>query len=360
MGMSDNKKVAVVVFQLGGPDSLEAIEPFLYNLFCDPDIINFPGAFLARKALARFISRRRAPKVAEHYEEIGGKSPIRQLTNAQAVALEQELQKRYDSKVFVAMRYWKPSTEEAIEHVKQGGFDKVILLPLYPQFSKATTISSMKEWNKQAKLRGLSIPSASVCCYFNHPSYIAGIVENINETYARFAGYDQKDIDLVFSAHGVPVSLIKEGDPYQIQIEESMRLVLECGGWKSPATLCYQSKVGPAQWLTPSFTQTIADLAARGRKNLLIVPIAFVTEHIETLHEINIQGREQAMHLGIKRFEMMPALNDHPKFIECLADLVSKRINDEPITLPSCREVMKAKQGRQEPVLCPWWNGERA
>jgi ferrochelatase len=324
--MSQQKKIAVVVFQLGGPDSLEAVEPFLYNLFCDPDIINFPGAFLARKALARFIASRRSKVVGEHYREIGGKSPIVGLTLAQASALENSLRNRIDAKVFVAMRYWHPLTEEAIASVNKDHYDKIVLLPLYPQFSKATTVSSMKEWQRQCKLLKFdSVPSSSIESYHDDPLYIEAIVENINIAYKRFA-CPPDDIEIVFSAHGIPLSLVKSGDPYQRQIEATVRLVVKQGEWKSPHTLCYQSKVGPAKWLGPSLTETIPHLAARGRRRLLVVPVAFVTEHIETLHEINIEARTEAQRLGIEQFEMMPALNSHPKFIQCLAELVMKNI----------------------------------
>ncbi len=347
-----NEKIAVVLFQLGGPDSLEAVEPFLYNLFCDPDIIDFPGAFLARKTLARFIATRRGPKVAEHYAEIGGKSPIVDLTNAQATALQRELGP--NARVLVAMRYWRPFTEDVIAELKKERYDRIVLLPLYPQFSKATTVSSMKEWRRQAALLGYDVPSGTVCCYHNHPLYIEGIVENVNAAYARFQ-CDPSEIEIVFSAHGVPVSLIKGGDPYKLQIEESVRLVVEQGKWRSPHRLCFQSKVGPAEWLKPSLNETVAELAAAGRKRLLVVPIAFVTEHIETLHEINIETREEAEHLGIEQFEVMPALNDHPKFIACLADLVRKTAAGTPLGLAKCRELPGLKDQRYTPNLCPMW-----
>ncbi len=320
-------KIAVVLFQLGGPDSLEAVEPFLYNLFCDPDIIDFPGAFLARKPLAKFISSRRSKKIAEHYKEIGGKSPILDLTNAQASALQHELSKSLDARVVVAMRYWHPLTEEVIDELKKEHYDKLILLPLYPHYSKATTVSSLNEWKRQCSLRDYeNIPAETICCYHNHPLYIASIVDRINAAYNKFICINADDIDIVFSAHGIPISLIQAGDPYQSHIEETVRLVIEQGKWKSHHLLCYQSKVGPAEWLKPSLHEMLRELAGRGRKHLLVVPIAFVTEHIETLHEINIEAREEAEHLGIVRFEMMPALNDYPKFIACLKDLVMKNV----------------------------------
>ena len=327
MDITSGKNIAVVLFQLGGPDSLEAIEPFLYNLFCDPDIINFPGAFLARKPLAKFISSKRSKKVAEHYAEIGGKSPIIELTGAQAAALQAELDKRCRAKVFVAMRYWHPFTEEVIAELKKSRFDRVILLPLYPQYSKATTASSLNEWNRQcARLDFKNVPTETVCCYHNHPLYIEAIVDRVNSAYEKFSAISPEDTDLVFSAHGVPLSLIAGGDPYQQHIEETVRLVIENGQWKSPHVLCYQSKVGPAKWLKPSLLETIRELAGRGRKHLLVIPVAFVTEHIETLHEINIETRAEAGRLGIAQFEMMAALNNHPKFISCLTDLVMNNV----------------------------------
>ncbi len=320
------KSIAVVLLQLGGPDSLEAIEPFLYNLFCDPDIIDFPGAFLARKPLARFISSRRSKKVIENYRAIGGKSPILELTKTQATSLERELNKTISAKVFVAMRYWHPLMEKVVREIQMGRFDKIILLPLYPQYSQATTGSSLNEWNRQCVLKNLSATSTkTISSFHNHPLYIEAIVENIRITMTKFSEFAAGEIDLVFSAHGTPMSLVKKGDPYKEQIEETVRLVMESGQWNSPHILCYQSKVGPVKWLKPSLRETIHTLAEKGRKHLLIVPISFVSDHIETLHEINILIRKEAEQLAIERFELMPALNDSPKFILCLTQLVLEK-----------------------------------
>ena len=373
--------IAIVVFQLGGPDSLQAVEPFLYNLFSDPDIIDFPFARLARPTLARLISTRRARHVEEHYASIGGKSPIRELTELQARALERNLHETQglDARVIVAMRYWHPLAEEAVEQVKRGAFRKLVLLPLYPQFSKTTTGSSLKEWRRVYSREGQAeLPAAVIEEYHDHPLYIDSVVEKINEGLARFlvasstapqsppasattplpspesggelvrfpsslrrrpgggavAGEPVReagtaateDVHLVFSAHGVPVRLIEAGDPYQQQIEVTMRLVMQRGGWRNPHTLCYQSRVNPGKWLEPSLTETLKALAARDAKRVLVVPISFVTDHVETLAEINIEARELAEHLGIAQFELMPALNDSPTFIRALADLVLTRI----------------------------------
>lgn len=351
------KRIAVVLFQLGGPDTLEAVQPFLYNLFRDPDIIDFPGAFLARELLANLISKRRAQPVSARYKEIGGKSPIGELTERQRAALESSLRRSgVEATVAVAMRYWHPMTDEVVARIKRDGFDRIILLPLYPQFSRATTLSSLNEWKRQCRAQQLNMPAQLICCYPNHPLLIEALVENINATFARFDGVPQEEIDLLFSAHGVPVSFIRNGDPYQLQVEETVRRVLERGQWRSPSVLCYQSKVGPQKWLEPSLTDTIERQVRSGRRYLLIVPIAFVTEHIETLHEINIEGREKAHHLGVKQFEMMPALNDHPKFIQCLTDLVLARLESSYDPGSKCMKLWEEKPHRPKPILCPWVN----
>jgi ferrochelatase len=352
-------RVAVVLFQLGGPDSAEAVEPFLRNLFSDPDIIDFPGAFLARNALARFIAKRRAPRVADNYRQIGGKSPIRELTNAQAEALREALAPHVNAEVFVAMRYWKPFTAEAVRAVRDGRFDRTFLLPLYPHYSKATTLSSIKAWRQEAETAGLDTnKEESVCCFFNHPLFISALAGNVTASLAKFGGIPPADIDIVFSAHGVPVSLVKAGDPYSMQIEETVRLVALEGAWASPRTLCYQSKVGPLEWLKPSLTETVRTLAAAGRKNILVVPVAFVTDHVETLHEIDIEARREALHLGVSRFETVPGLNSGPTFIACLADLVLKGLRGSSIRTETCRGVCARSPLPIDPTLCPHWKRE--
>jgi len=352
--LNSTKKTAVVLFQLGGPDSIEAIEPFLFNLFMDPDIIDFPGAFLVRGPLAKFISSRRSAKVAENYKQIGGKSPILDLTQRQAFDLESLLRSQdINACVFIAMRYWHPLTEEVVEKIMLRGFEQIILLPLYPQFSQATTLSSINEWNRQAKKQGCTILTKFVCCYPSQPLFIETLVENINSALARFYKIASTDIDLIFSAHGVPLSSIKRGDPYQLQIEETVRCILEHDKWNSPHTLCYQSKVGPMKWLKPSLMETVTHLAGKGRKHLLVIPVAFVTDHIETLHEINIDVRRYAMTLGVQQFEMTPALNNHPKFIQCLAELVQAQLASD-VQHKTCKTLWIEKENRTKPKMCPW------
>jgi ferrochelatase len=319
--MSTAKKIAVILFQLGGPDSQAAVEPFLYNLFCDPDIINFPGSFLARKPLAKWISTRRSKTSGKNYAAIGGGSPIRRLTEQQARALEVALRPHISARTIVAMRYWHPDTSDAIAALESAPFDELVLLPLYPHYSFATTGSSLKEWNRQYEA---SVPVHLIDHFFDHPDYIAAIVERINSVLLQLPR--SEEVHLVFSAHGLPMSLVEKGDPYPQHIEATVRLIRELGAWPNPHVLCFQSKVGRQKWLTPSLTGTIERMAREGQRRMLVIPISFLTEHIETLHEINIEAREQAASLGIKEFHMMPALNDSPLLIRALADLVLRAV----------------------------------
>jgi protoporphyrin/coproporphyrin ferrochelatase len=312
------RRVGVVLFQLGGPDTPEAIEPFLFNLFCDPDIIDFPFARLGRKPLAKLISTTRAKKVQHHYASIGGASPIRRFTELQARTLQSKLiADGLDARCFVAMRYWHPFTSEAIAQVRAAGCDEVVLLPLYPQYSSTTTGSSLNEWER---LFQEDIPAHCIGSFYHHPFYLDALVEKVDEALARFPGPDQPEI--VFSAHSVPVAVIEKGDPYQHQIEETVGRLMRRGGWSNRHRLCYQSKVGASKWLQPSLRRTIRDLATERVREVCVVPIAFVSDHVETLAEIDHEAREQAAALGIRQFEMTSGLNDSPTFIAALADLV--------------------------------------
>ena len=259
-----------MLFQLGGPDSPEAVEPFLYNLFCDPDIINFSGAWLARRPLARYIAHRRAAVVREHYDAIGGHSPIRRLTERQARKLERALAPDFDVRCWVAMRYWNPLTREALDarasaH-RDAPLDALVLLPLYPHYSFATTLSSLKEWKRvksQARPAAASLPREIVIEEFHvHPLYIEALVRKIETALRPFRR--SRKVHLVFSAHGLPLSLIERGDPYQRQVQETVRAVMARGGWPNEHLLCYQSRVGRQKWLEPSLTQTLGK-ARRGK-----------------------------------------------------------------------------------------------
>jgi ferrochelatase len=323
-GMEEgNRRVGVVLFQLGGPDTLAAIEPFLFNLFCDPDIIDFPFARLGRKALAKLISTTRARKVQHHYSIIGGGSPIRRFTEQQARALEAELaNKGVDARCFVAMRYWHPFTQEAIEQAEAAQCDELVLLPLYPQYSSTTTGSSLNEW--QRLFQG-NIPVHNVGPFYRHPIYLEAVVEKVDEALARFE--DASRPEIVFSAHSVPISVVMKGDPYQQQIEETVQLLMLQGGWRNRHRLCYQSKIGASKWLQPSLHRTLRDLAGENVREICIVPVAFVSDHVETLGEIDHEARQEARQLGFTHFEMSAGLNDSPKFISALVQLVLQSLD---------------------------------
>lgn len=321
-----NEKIGVVLLNLGGPDSLDAVEPFLYNLFVDPDIINFPGSFLVRKPLAKFISSKRHPRIQEQYKQIGGKSPLKEFTLGQCRLLEIEINKRFPAKVYAAMRYWHPFTEEVLDELERENITKVILLPLYPQYSKATTESSVKEWKRHLKLRGNDrIKWELVEHYYDFLPYVDACVERINQGLEKFPAEKREQVDLLFSAHGTPMKLVREGDPYSGHICETVTAVMNRGGWKNPHHLCFQSKVGPQKWLTPSTPDTIDELAKKGSKQMLAIPIAFASDHLETLFEVGIEFRHEAEHKGVEQFEVTEGLNYSPKFIDALAQLVFQK-----------------------------------
>jgi len=331
--LAGKKRVGIILFQLGGPDSLEAVEPFLLNLFLDPDIIPLGPFGLLRRPIAKLISSRRCIPVAGKYAEIGRRSPIGTLTERQRLRLVEALSPHIEPVAVTAMRYWRPFTADAVEALRQAGpLDELVLLPLYPHYSYATTVSSLKEWrrvygNPEGGLEGRTIDH-----FYDHPLYIGALVQRIGSMLRQFP--ESSRIHLVFSAHGLPMSLVEKGDPYPKQIEATVKMVGELGaklhpGWPRQHLLCYQSRVGPAKWLEPPLTGTIERLGHEGVKEMLVVPISFVTEHIETLHEINIEAREEAEKLGIERFRMMPAVGDSPLFIAALKDLVLRAVGVE-------------------------------
>jgi len=324
------KRVGVVLFQLGGPDSLDAVEPFLKNLFLDPDIIPMGPLGFLRGPLARYIAKKRAVPVAGRYAMIGRRSPIAILTERQRVKLTAALAPYVDPVVVIAMRYWMPFTENAVKALKAGrSLDELVLLPLYPHYSYATTLSSMKEWRRVYGNPSGGPPEHVIESFYSHPSYIEAVVKKIGVCLRQFP--DSSRIYLLFSAHGLPMSLVEKGDPYPKQIAETVRLVCESGakqyaGWPKTHLLCYQSRVGPSRWLQPPFLGTMERLGHEGAKEMLVVPISFVTEHIETLHEINIDGRIDAKKWGIERFRMMPAVGDSALFIAALQDVVLRAL----------------------------------
>jgi protoporphyrin/coproporphyrin ferrochelatase len=315
-----NNKTAVVLMNLGGPDSLEAVQPFLENLFNDPDIFKLPF----QKTLARFVSKKRAPKVQGEYKLIGGKSPINDWTELQRKMLEDKLKELGNIDVLIAMRYWKPLTEETAAIVEKGNYDSVILLPLYPHFSVSTTGSSFNEWKRVYK--GDPAKVKYVDHYYDHPLYIKALNNRIDEGLLRFPEYKRKDVQLVFSAHGTPVSYVKKGDPYSGHIQSTIKNVMEQRNYSHKHHLCFQSKVGPAKWLEPATDKMIEELASQGKKDLLIIPISFVSDHVETSFELDIEYRHVADENKIENYIVMTGLNDSPLFIDALYELTIKHL----------------------------------
>ncbi len=308
------EKTAVVLLQMGGPDSLDAVAPFLLNLFTDREIIKI-GPALLQPFIARRIVKRRTPHVVENYRQIGGRSPLRELTEAQGAALEKVLGPDY--RCFVAMRYWKPFTAEALDAIKLEGISRVVALSLYPHYSRATSGSSINEFNRVFGTSGLQ--TSVVDRFYDHPLYIAALAEKIEAGLAGFP--DRGSVDLLFSAHSLPQSFIDEGDPYLDHITATVRLVMAKLG-SVRHHLAFQSRAGPVKWLEPSTDEKLKELAAGGCRHLLMVPLSFVSDHIETLHEIDIEYGHLARELGITDFRRMASLNDSPTFIACLAELV--------------------------------------
>lgn len=307
------KKTAVVLFNLGGPDNQDAVRPFLFNLFNDKAIISLPNPF--RYLLAKIISSRRAPIAKEIYSHIGGKSPILEETKRQAVLLESALnESECEYKTFIAMRYWKPFTEDAVGQVLEYNPDEVILLPLYPHFSTTTTGSSFNRWNDVAAKKGLNVSTKTICCYPEDDDFINSHVNLIKNQY-------KKNFRILFSAHGLPKKIIEGGDPYQWQIEQTAdKIVKKLDIDYLDFSVCYQSRVGPLEWIGPSLDDEIK-LAAKEGVSVIVVPIAFVSEHSETLVELDIEYKEMAKEEGISEYIRIPTLSVEADFIKSLKEI---------------------------------------
>ena len=311
-------KKAVILFNLGGPDKLESVKPFLFNLFNDPAILNLPS-FL-RYPLAKLISNRRAPTAKKIYQELGGSSPILKLTEEQSKALELKLNnddQTSEYKCFVVMRCWHPRADEVINHVRSFNPDEIILMPLYPQYSAATSGSSIKEWKDICKKNNLKVKTSTICCYPTDENFVLahkqGIISKINNL---------KNFKLIFSAHGLPEKNIKKGDPYQWQVEQSVEKIIKSLNIKDlDWILSYQSRVGPLKWIGPSTEEIIVENSKLG-KHIVLVPIAFVSEHSETLVELDIEYKELADKNGCKNYSRVPALGTNENFIKAMSGLI--------------------------------------
>lgn len=327
-------RVGVVLLNLGGPERREDVAPFLYNLFMDPAIIDIPLPKSFRHWLCRFVSRKRAEVVAKDYEVIGGGSPINRLTREQARSLEVLLNEKYGRAAdvsfttYIAMRYWHPFSEEAAEAMAKDGINKVVLLPLYPQYSKTTTGSALLYW-WQLEQDG-EIPKWDTTYIFEYaanPKYVQAVSERIDEALQRFPRPVRDEVQLIFSAHGTPVKEMKERrDPYCCLINATVDRVMAHRGNDRPFHVAFQSKVGPAEWLTPSTPDKIEELAEAGQRALLIVPIAFVTDHIETAFELDVEVRAEAEQHGIEYYEVTSGLNCHPLFLDALGETVAAQL----------------------------------
>jgi len=305
----------VLLLNLGGPDSLDAVEPYLVNLFTDPFLIRLPLRGAPRRWFAKWVARKRAPHVRQLYSEIGGRSPILPLTEKQCRRLEDELGPGY--RCYVAFSAWTPYIREAVAQARADGVEKLVGVSLYPQWCSATTESAFFDLRKA--VNG-SMPVAEVDRYPEDPEYLDALAQTVTEGLRRFD--EPAKVHVLFSAHGVPVSIIKKGDPYEREIHATVKGVLERLPNGQPWSLSYQSKVGPVKWLEPATADHLPALAAQGVKQLLVVPVAFVSDHIETLHEQRILLRGVATAAGIERYEVANALNDCRLFARALARLV--------------------------------------
>jgi len=311
-------KKAVILFNLGGPDKLENVEPFLFNLFNDPAILSLPSFF--RYPLAKLIANRRAPTAKKIYQELGGSSPILSLTEDQANALELKLNKddeQSEYKCFIVMRCWHPRAENVVKDVIDYNPNEIILMPLYPQYSAATSGSSIKEWNDICMKSNLKVKTSTICCYPTDENFIEA---HKDEIYKKIEGL--KNFKLIFSAHGLPEKNIKKGDPYQWQVEQSVDQIVKSLNIKNlDWILSYQSRVGPLKWIGPSTEDIIVENSKLG-KHIVLVPVAFVSEHSETLVELDIEYKELADKNGCKNYSRVPALGTNKKYIKAMSDLI--------------------------------------
>ena len=365
-------RVGVLLLNLGGPERIQDVKPFLYNLFSDPEIIRLPVAAM-QKPFAWLISSLRSSKSQQAYRSIGGGSPLRRITKQQARELQSNLrQKGVDATSYVAMRYWHPFTESAVADLKADGVDQVVVLPLYPHFSISTSGSSFRELQR---LRNTDpafsrLPIRCIRSWYDHPGYIQALANLIAREI--LACEDPATAHIFFSAHGVPKSYVEDaGDPYQLEIVACSKLILEQLrqqlGHSNPFTLAYQSRVGPVEWLKPYTEDALQELGEQGVKDLVVVPISFVSEHIETLEEIDIDYRELATAAGVKNFRRVPALDTDPAFIAALTDLVEQAMAETAINLDQAAQLpSKVNPNAQGKWTWGWnnnteiWNGRAA
>lgn len=322
------KKLGVIVFNLGGPENLDQVKPFLFRLFSDPDIIRIRSEFL-RRFVALSIATLRAGKSRAYYRKIGGGSPLRRITHEQAQALSDELRwGGTDVDVFVGMCTWHPFFSETLDDVEASGVGRLVVLPLFPQYSVTTTGSGFRSLEKLIRARpGLAeLDTRWVRSWQNHPTYIEAFAGLIRRELEQFG--DPGNVEIVFSAHSIPESYVRSGDPYLDQTRETVELIADRLGRKNPYQLAFQSKIGPVRWLGPSTNDVIVKLGRQGIDQILVVPVSFVSEHIETLYELDIQYRKVAADAGVSEYRRVPALNSDPTFIRALREIVEQAAAD--------------------------------
>ncbi len=319
-----NNSFAVLLLNMGGPSSLSDIKNFLYRLFSDKEIINIP--FL-QNLFAKIISSLRTPYVKKHYQKIGGKSPILELTTKQANKLNKELNKTVNSKVYIGMRYTKPTINDAVNNIINDNHNKLIVLPLYPHFSNSTSLSSINEFNRIIKAKQLNNMQIKIIYHwYDCPDYIKALSLLIKD---KLNVYNNKnDVHIVFSAHSIPLSLVNKGDPYPNHINICVEHIINSLNCTNPHHICFQSKIGPIKWLEPSTKSVINNIAERKNQSILVVPISFVSDHYETNYEIDILYANQAKQAGIKHFDRINSLNDHNLFIKALSTIILNNIKD--------------------------------
>ena len=320
--MSDSKPTALILLNMGGPDSLKSVEPFLYNLFSDRELIQLPAGALLQKPFAKMISKRRSKKVVASYRAIGGKSPLLEWTQKQAAGIAERLGPQV--RPFVIMRYWHPRAEAVLTEIKAQGIEKAVVLSMYPHYTGATTGSSINDFKRAAAKVYPDLEYQLIEEWYDWPAYLDSLAKRINEGLDWFHDLMRSEVQILFSAHALPQKFIDQGDPYQKHVETTVQGVMERVGnydW----SIAYQSRSGPVEWMKPGTDDALRTLAAAEHHAVMVVPISFVSDHIETLEEIDIQYHKLATDLGIVNFGRAPSLNDHDDFLDALAGLVRER-----------------------------------
>jgi ferrochelatase len=320
-------RTAILMLNLGGPPRLEDVEPFLARLFSDPEIIDFPFSFLFRGALARWIARKRAPLVRERYAMIGGGSPILRYTELQARGLEQRLGPGHVA--FPCMRYWHPDSERAVRDALASEPDRILLLPLYPQCSDATTGSSEREARRWLEKLGAKVPVLAIRSWCDHAGYLDAMAARVRKALASLPAPERERAFVLYSAHSLPMKIVEKGDPYPKEIEATVAGIRARLGIPNPWALSFQSRVGPIRWLTPSTEGKVVEIGDEGHESVVVVPVSFVSDHIETLHELDIDLAQRARTHGIESFVRAPSLNDGADFLDALADVVRRSLAKE-------------------------------